>query len=95
MQGFRLYLQYFSLSPKLALNVTKLDRCCSIKQCNAHREFTIQDVNLQNSSLDESSSITRLVTACRGDECVTASSSRGVDIISLILALHDRLALVK
>lgn len=73
---FCLYLQYFSLSLKLALNMTKLDHYCSIKQCNAHRELTIQDVNLQNTSLDESSSITRLVTACRGDECVTASSSR-------------------
>lgn len=95
LQAFCLYLQYFPPSLKLTLNVTKLDRYCSITQCNTHRELTIQNINLQNSSLDESSSITRLVTACRGDECVTASSSRGADSISLIPALHDRLALVK
>lgn len=45
--------------------------------------------------LDESSYITSLVTACGGDECVTASSSRGVDTVILILALHDRLVLLK
>lgn len=95
LQAFCLYLQCFPPSLKLTLNVTKLDRYCSITQCNMHRELTIQNINLQNSSLDESSSITRLVTACRGDECVTASSSRGADSISLIPALHDRLALVK
>lgn len=78
----------------MALKVTKLDHYCRIKQGNT-QGINNSNLNLQNSSFDESSSITRLVTACRGDECVTASSSRGVDIISLIPALHDRLALVK
>lgn len=45
--------------------------------------------------LDESSYITGLVTACGGEECVTACSSRGVDNVSLIPVLHDRLALLK
>lgn len=89
-----------NLANEWTLGVTKLIFCCSIKlHYVAHRELTLQMWNSFNFCvrflLDESSSITGLVSACGGDECVTASSSRGVDIVSLIPALHDRLALLK